>query len=88
VGVASAQVLEAAASGKKAAAAARGPQRPQGGWWSAQNATPDDDEEEAPRIPTVTFATGAAVTTYNETRVWEKQASGAWVCVHFHKSAC
>lgn len=56
-----------------------------GGWWR-DAPPPSSTVEPEEHVPTITFPTSATTTNFNETRVWEKQSDGSWMCVHFHKS--
>eukprot|EP00976_Prorocentrum_cordatum_P060710 1176015-Prorocentrum_minimum.AAC.1 len=74
-------------AGANAAAAAKG-----GNWWSGQprgSAEEEEEEEEyaaAPQRPVVAAVGAPSVVAFEETRVWELQPAGNWLCMHFHRS--
>mmetsp|Transcript_12284 Transcript_12284/g.23306 ORF Transcript_12284/g.23306 Transcript_12284/m.23306 type:complete len:153 (+) Transcript_12284:919-1377(+) len=59
----------------------------QTGWWNpappAQALGSENDDE---TVSTSCFPTTTCTVSYEETRVWEQQMGGKWLCVHFHRS--
>mmetsp|Transcript_6900 Transcript_6900/g.13935 ORF Transcript_6900/g.13935 Transcript_6900/m.13935 type:complete len:154 (+) Transcript_6900:892-1353(+) len=63
----------------------------QGSWWTGAprgGASEEEEEEEfAPARPMVAGLGAPSVAAFEETRVWERQPAGNWVCMHFHRSS-
>lgn len=60
------------------------PQRAQGGGWF--NPAPGGFEDEEASAPASVLCGPPSTHSYEETRVWERQPAGNWLCMHFHRS--